>query len=97
MSSKPPASALLSHPPPGILYGCQQEVPRLSTNEQGETLTIDIAPNDDVRALWMEIQAELKDRDLNKAKLVFNGVELQENKALQEYQIEESSVIHLKG
>uniref|UniRef100_A0A915BKJ4 Ubiquitin-like domain-containing protein n=1 Tax=Parascaris univalens TaxID=6257 RepID=A0A915BKJ4_PARUN len=66
-------------------------------NEQGETLTIDIAPNDDVRALWTEIQAELKDRDLNKAKLVFNGVELQENKALQEYQIEESSVIHLKG
>lgn len=43
-------------------------------NEQGETLTIDIAPNDDVRALWMEIQAELKDRDLNKAKLVFNGL-----------------------
>ncbi|VDM43761.1 unnamed protein product [Toxocara canis] len=66
-------------------------------NDQGETLTIDVAPHDDVRALWMEIQAELKDRNLDKAKLVFNGVELQDDKPLQCYNIEDSSVIHLEG
>ncbi|VDK60434.1 unnamed protein product [Anisakis simplex] len=66
-------------------------------NEHGETLSIDVQAKDDVRALWNEIQAEVKDRDLSNARLLFNGVELEDSKPLKHYQIEEASVIHLEG
>ncbi|VDN02692.1 unnamed protein product [Thelazia callipaeda] len=67
-------------------------------SKHNETLSIDIEPTDTIRDLWQEIAAEemIKTYDLEKAKLLLHGNELQENKTIGECNVEEGAVFYLK-
>ena len=60
----------------------------------GETIDIQVAPNDSIKKIKEEIDKK-KNILPRKQKLMFNGKELNDNGTINEYNIENNSTIHL--